>query len=243
MQINAISYLFLFHISISTASFFSYSIRNLLAKETTFCPKKHFRANQTCFMYFLLEESLESALKYCNNFSNRLVSLENVYKWEELKDQLRKFNLFKHKFKIGLKSINNEWKWLTSNDGNYTSYDGNSGIDLHFCDQSYKNNASLNKCAYLVHLAKEWCIQIISCDESTKFVCEWSLSNYKQYNSSLSALLRYTFLTLFLLSLIVLIFLLLLLYQFIIKSQQYMVLYRRDNKFNLAYQIFKTKNK
>jgi hypothetical protein len=223
------------------ASFLNQSMRNLLAKETMFCPKKHFRANQSCFMYFLIEENFTSSLKYCKHFSDSLVNIENALKWHELEYQLNLFNLTQYKFKIGLNLVNNKWKWLNNND-----YNKNIS-NLIFCGNNQtnpKNIMKTNKCGHLVYLSKQWCIQLLSCDEKTKFICEWNLTNYKQYNSSLSILLRYTFLVLLIISLLLLIFLLFFLYEFIIKHRQYSILYFKQNKkFNLAYQKFKHKIK
>ena len=222
------------------ASVFNQYMRNLLAKETKFCPKKHFRANQSCFMYFLIEENFTSSLKYCKHFSDSLVNIENALKWQELEYQLNRFNLSQYKFKTGLN--------FSDNNLNKVKSDFNKKVsNLIFCaDNQTSANYSLksNKCGHLVYSARQWCVKIFSCDEKTKFICEWNLNNYKKYNSSLSTLLRYTFLTLFLISLLLLMFLLFLLYEFIVKNRQYVILYFKNNKkFNLAYQKFKLKLK
>ena len=210
------------------------SLRNLLAKETKFCPKKHFRANQSCFMYFLIEENLNTALKYCKSFSESLVTIETKSKWQELRNQLIMFKLFQHKFKIGLISVQKNWKWINSDDENTM---------INFCNKTQLTANLSNTCGHLISdsTTKEWCIQIMSCNETTQFICEWKLNNFKQYNLSLSVLLRYTFLTLLIISSILLIFLLFLFYEFIIKNRQYMILYRKDIMSNLAYQKFNTK--
>jgi hypothetical protein len=229
----------------ATASFLNPSIRNLLAKkEIKFCPKKHYIANQSCFMYFLIEETFPLSFKYCKNFSNNLVIIENESKWQDLKNQLNMFKLFNNKFKIGLQVSQQSGKWSWSNGMIYNK----KTISLKFCNQTEPTTTITQtpkiSCSYLTSTSKtDWCIKKISCNNKTKFICEWNLSNYKTYNSSLSISLRYTFLTLFLISSIVLITLLFLLYNFIIKSRYYLVLYCKDNKFNLAYKKFTEKIK
>ena len=103
--------------STGNALFQSKSIRTLLANKDRFCPKKHFKAIKSCFMYFLTEENFDISQRNCKNFSDDLVMLKSEFKWNELTTKLKQFPLENYTFKIGLLIQNNQRYWIDgSND-------------------------------------------------------------------------------------------------------------------------------
>lgn len=43
---------------------------NLISYKNSSCPYKHFRANSTCYAYFLIDKSYHDSEILCNNYNN-----------------------------------------------------------------------------------------------------------------------------------------------------------------------------
>ncbi len=173
-----------------------------------FCPKYHFPSNSSCFMYYLGNKTMISSLEICKNFSGNLIFLNSDYrKWDYLVSQLKNFNLDAYNFKMQF-------------DFKYSANSSNLNNDLRFCQNQNSNTKDL-KCNSVKKYEGSWCIDFISCEDESPFICEWKIDT-KRNNAKLGSLLSNVFLCFTLFSLLYLILIVLLLVYFYLFQKNYL---------------------
>lgn len=183
-----------------------------------FCPKYHFETDSSCLMYYLANKTYKSSESFCFNYSNNLINLENEYKWNEIVSQLKYFNLSALKFRIGLFFNKSSLTWYWSNNEHIPN--------ITWC---IANNTSIENftCANILSIREEWCIDSVSCDDETPFICEWTPGS-KRVNDQLGNLIENLFYYLDLFAVIFFIFIFCLFLQFCFNQTNYMRLYSKQ---------------
>lgn len=192
---------------------------------TKFCPKKHIRSHNSCYMYYLKPKTLAQSESICFVYSDWLVSMETIKQWKDLLYQLNNLRLRQYSFRIGLEFnfTSKFWKWTKFRNQRVNDH-------LIWCKEDKLDQNS--HCASLV-FDQIWCLRKVSCFQEESFICEWRPEQFRRYNTKLGKSLKILFYIFSLFGLGCLIILFIFLIQFFKYSKVYLNNYYEEMKKSL----------